>query len=60
MHEIAATRRVAITGLEFSRVFAAAARERLGSARLLGSVEIVMGPALDFQLPKLPFITWVL
>jgi len=55
MHEIAATHRVAVTGLEFSRVFAAAARARLASATLLGSAEIVLGPALDFQLPKLPF-----
>ena len=55
MCELAATRRVHITGLEFSRVFADAAARRLASTRLIGSAEIVFGPALEHAIPAQPY-----
>jgi SAM-dependent methyltransferase len=48
--ELATTRSVRFTGLELSPVFAAAAEQRLAAAKLVGSVEIVLGAALDYPL----------
>jgi SAM-dependent methyltransferase len=48
LRRIAERRKVAAVGLELSPVFAAEGRRRLAEASLLGSVEIVEGPALHY------------
>jgi precorrin-6B methylase 2 len=48
--ELATTRPVHVTALELSHLFAAAAERRLAAAKLVGSVEIVLGPARDYPL----------
>jgi ubiquinone/menaquinone biosynthesis C-methylase UbiE len=48
LRRIAEHRRVDAVGLELSSVFATEGRRRLAAASLLGSVEIVEGPALQY------------
>jgi SAM-dependent methyltransferase len=55
LRRIAERYRVEVVGLELSRVFAAEARAALANTRLVGRVEIVEGPALDYPLAEATF-----
>jgi len=55
LRRIAERTRVDAVGLELSRVFAADARAALTQASLVGRVEIVEGPALDYPLAEAAF-----